>query len=97
MVADQVTTIGADEYILTASDGAEREDAYTSFQPGDRVTLSTACADPDLSEAEWACGVGDIMVKDGVMTDSSKWVYAKDGRKSPGSGRRSPPGSGGPC
>ena len=79
--SDQVTTIGADEYILTASDGAEREDAYTSFQPGDRVTLSTACADPDLSEAEWACGVGDIMVKDGVMTDSSKWVYAKDGRQ----------------
>ena len=62
--SDQVTTIGADEYILTASDGAEREDAYTSFQPGDRVTLSTACADPDLSEAEWACGVGDIMVKE---------------------------------
>ena len=78
---DQATTIAPDEYILTAADASGREDVFLSFQPGDLVTLRTACPDPALSAAQWAGGVGDIMVWDGVITDSANWTYAKDGRQ----------------
>lgn len=48
---------------------------------GDRITLTTSCEDEALSHAQWAGGVGDIMVWDGQLTDSSQWTYAKDGRQ----------------
>jgi len=79
--SDQSTTIGPGEYILTAADGAGWDEAPDAFQPGNRVTLSTSCGDYTLSAAQWAGGVGDIMVQDGVLTDSSAWTYAKDGRQ----------------
>lgn len=69
-----------DEYILTAVDHY-RGDIFETFQAGDRITLTTACEDPVLSNAQWACGVGDIMVKDGEITDPSTWAYNNDGRQ----------------
>lgn len=78
---DQPTAIAPDEYILTSADASGRDDVFESFQVGDRVTLTTRCDDPALSAAQWAGGVGDIMVWDGVLTDSSAWTYAKDGRQ----------------
>ncbi|WP_251316262.1 phosphodiester glycosidase family protein [Flintibacter muris] len=81
LLSDQSIIIGPDEYILTASDDSGREDAYAAFQVGDLVTLTTSCTDPALSAAQWAGGVGDIMVRNGAITDSSTWVYAKDGRQ----------------
>lgn len=39
------------------------------------------CEDEALPHAQWAGGVGDIMVWDGQLTDSSQWTYAKDGRQ----------------
>lgn len=81
LLSDQAIPIGPDEYILTATDADRRDDVFTSFQPGDRITLTTWCQDPDLSAAQWACGVGDIMVRDGAITDSSAWVYRSDGRQ----------------
>ena len=80
LLSDQSIVIGPDEYILTAADPSNRSDAFSAFQVGDTVTLSTSCLDPVLSEAQWACGVGDIMVR-GAITDSSSWTYAKDGRQ----------------
>ena len=81
LISDQSLTIGPDEYILTAADQSGRTDAFAAFQVGDRVTLTTVCDDPVLSGAQWAGGVGDIMIEDGALTDSSDWVYAKDGRQ----------------
>ena len=79
--SDQSVSIGPDEYILTAADASGWSGAFDSFQLGDLVTLTTACSDPVLSAAQWAGGVGDIMVQNGALTDSSRWVYAKDGRQ----------------
>ena len=79
--SDQSLAIGPGEYILTAADESGWGETFDTFQPGDLVTLSTACSDPALSSAQWAGGVGDIMVWGGAITDSSAWVYAKDGRQ----------------
>lgn len=81
LLSDQPTSIGPDEYILTAADAAGWGDLFNSFQLGDQITLTTYCQDPVLSAAQWACGVGDIMVRDGAVTDSSTWVYRSDGRQ----------------
>ncbi len=68
------------EYVLTADDRSGYSEALQSFQPGDRVELETACGDPALAEAQWAGGAGDVMIRNGSVTDSSNWTYAKDGR-----------------
>lgn len=69
-----------DEYILTAVD-QYRGDIFESFQVGDWITLTASCDDPALSSAQWACGVGDIMVREGEYTDASSWIYRNDGRQ----------------
>lgn len=79
--SEQSIVIGPGEYILTASDTANRADAFQAFQVGDYVTLTTSCDNPVLSAAQWAGGVGDIMIRDGVLTDSSSWTYNSDGRQ----------------
>ena len=79
--SESSTVIGPDEYILTAADQSYREEDFAGFQVGDLITLSTSCTDYTLSSAQWAGGVGDIMVRDGFLTDSSSWTYAKDGRQ----------------
>lgn len=81
LLSNESITIGPDEYILTAADASNRGDAFAAFREGDVITLTTYCADPVLSRARWACGVGDIMVRGGALTDSSAWTYAKDGRQ----------------
>ena len=72
--------IGEGNYILTAANESGGWEVYNSFQPGDRVTLTTSCSDSVLSKAQWASGAGDIIVRNGAITDSSQWVYGKDGR-----------------
>lgn len=77
--SDRAISINPDEYILTAADAGGWGEIFASFQPGDQITLTTRCQDPALSDAQWACGVGDIMVREGAITDSSAWVYRSDG------------------
>lgn len=81
VLSDQPISIGPDEYILTAAAGDGLGEVFNSFQERDRIILTTYCQDPVLSEARWACGVGDIMARDGLLTDSSAWVYRSDGRQ----------------
>ena len=81
ILSDQPVSIGPDEYILTATAGDGLSEVFNSFQERDRIILTTYCQDPALSEARWACGVGDIMVRYGVITDDSTWVYRSDGRQ----------------
>ena len=78
--SDQAAPIGADEYILTAADASGYISVFQSFQVGDRVTLTASCADPALSAAQWAGGVGDVMVRNGSLTDSGQWTYTSTGR-----------------
>lgn len=78
--SDQAVPIGTDEYILTAADASGYISVFQSFQVGDRVTLTASCTDPVLSAAQWAGGVGDVMVRDGAITDSGQWTYTKTGR-----------------
>lgn len=73
-------SIGPGEYILTADDKDSLADVYQSFQVGDTVTLTTWCGDPELADAQWATGVGDVMIRDGALTDSASWTYVKTGR-----------------
>jgi len=78
--SDQAVPIGADEYILTSADASGYISVFQSFQVGDRVTLTSSCSDPALSRAQWAGGVGDVLVRNGSLTDSSKWTYTNSGR-----------------
>lgn len=72
--------IGEDNYILTAAYESGFYEVFASYHPGDQVTLTTSCSDPVLSNAQWASGAGDIIVRNGAITDSSQWVYGRDGR-----------------
>ena len=81
ILSDQSIVIGPDEYILTSATQSGYGGVFDTFQLGDQITLSTSCADPVLSSAQWAGGVGDIMVQNGALTDSSKWTYNSDGRQ----------------
>ncbi len=77
---DQAIPIGEDEYILTSAEASGYISVLRSYQVGDRVTLTASCSDPVLSAAQWAGGVGDVMVRNGSLTDSGKWTYTKTGR-----------------
>lgn len=81
LTSDRAMSIGENEYILTAAEQSGFWDEFYSFQVGDKVTLTTSCDDATLSAAQWACGVGDIMVRDGALTDTANWNYSKDGRQ----------------
>lgn len=81
LLSDQPISIGPDEYILTATSSDGLGEVFNTFQLGDQITLTTSCQDPSLSAAQWACGVGDVMVRDGAITDTSSWVYRSDGRQ----------------
>lgn len=71
---DGAISIGEGEYILTADDVSKKDSVFASFQVGDRVTLETECEDDDLSDAQWAGGVGDTIVEKSKVTDSKDWT-----------------------
>ena len=66
--------IGPGEYVLTADDASNKLSVFESFRVGDRITLKSECEDKTLSKAQWAGGVGDVIVKDGAVTDPSGWT-----------------------
>lgn len=78
--SDQAAPIGPDEYILTSADASGYISVFQSFQVGDRVTLTASCSDQALSAAQWAGGVGDVLVRNGSVADSGRWTYANSGR-----------------
>ncbi|HIT31784.1 MAG TPA: S-layer homology domain-containing protein [Candidatus Enterenecus stercoripullorum] len=71
----QAVDIGANQYILTADHASSTAEFFAGYEVGDRVTLTTSCFDPTLSQAQWAMGCGDVLVSNGSITDSSNWVY----------------------
>ncbi len=76
---NQAIELQPDEYVLTAANECGYGEVFDSYEVGDRVTLQTICTDDALLKAQWAGGVGDIMVRDGAVTSSSNWTY-KSGR-----------------
>ncbi len=78
--SDQPMQIGPDEYILTCDDRAGQSTVFQSFQVGDQITLQTSASDPALSAAQWAGGVGDVMIQNGALTNPDGWTYTKNGR-----------------
>jgi len=67
------TSIGPGEYILTASEASGWGEIFDRFALGDRLTLTTACEDEALSDAQWACGTGDVLIRGGRITDAEEW------------------------
>ena len=76
LTSDASVPIGDDCLVLTAGDAAGLGAEFLKFKPGDSVTMTTECSDPNLTSARWATGGGDILVKDGVMTDPETWDKA---------------------
>jgi exopolysaccharide biosynthesis protein len=73
---DQAQTIGDGYLVLTAADAAGLADTYAKFKVGDQVTLTTSCSDQNLTGAKWATGAGDVLIRNGAVTDSSAWDKA---------------------
>jgi len=61
-----------EEYLVLTADGAINDD-FMNFNVGDIVTLELEPSDPRLSEAQFACGAGDIILRDGQITDAETW------------------------
>ena len=61
--SEEAQVIGEGEYLLTAADTSNKGDVFDAFEVGARITLQTECEDDALSEAQWAGGVGDTLVK----------------------------------
>lgn len=78
--SSEAVPIGAGNYILTADDLGGLEHVFQMFQEGDRVTLRVESDTEDLDQVQWACGVGDVMVQDGELTNSAQWEYTTKGR-----------------
>jgi exopolysaccharide biosynthesis protein len=79
--------IGEGYLLLSAGTAANLIDEYNKFKVGDRVTLTTACSDPALASARWATGGGDVLIRNGAMTDPSAWdkaITAKNPRTAVG-------------
>ena len=76
LISDGAVPIGAGNLVLTAADQSNVGREYEKFAVGDIVTLTTTCADPRLTEAAYATGGGDILVKNGEKADQSGWLPA---------------------
>ncbi|MDR0445834.1 MAG: phosphodiester glycosidase family protein [Oscillospiraceae bacterium] len=65
------TPIG-DGYILLTRGGEPNDDFY-KFEVGDVVSLTSTCSDENLTQARWATGCGNLLVKDGAIGDYGSW------------------------
>ena len=77
---DGSVPIGKDNYILTAATAAGMNYIYESFTVGDQITIKTTPKDSAIIDAQWATGVGDVMIDDGKVTNSEDWQHTKTGR-----------------
>ena len=73
-------TIGENNLVLTAPATASLGSVYDSLEIGDTLTLSAECSDSRLEDADWVCGCGNILVKDGGIYEPETWNEAVSGR-----------------
>ena len=76
LTSDSDVPIGEGYLVLTAGDAAGLDTEFTKFKVGDTVTMTTSCTDPNLNDAQWATGGGDMLVRDGAITDQTAWDKA---------------------
>jgi exopolysaccharide biosynthesis protein len=74
--SDSSMTIGDGYLVLSAATVAGFGNEFAKFEVGDSVTMTTTCSDVNLNDAKWATGGGDILIKDGTVTDQSVWDKA---------------------
>ncbi len=65
---------------LTADDLSYVKWRYDQFYIGDVIKLETSCNRESINKCKWATGGGDILIKDGKITDSSKWNKSLAGK-----------------
>jgi hypothetical protein len=68
--------IGQGYMVLTAAEQSGWCEVYYSFDIDDIVTMTTTVNDERLAQAQFATGGGDILVANGVRTDSDEWDQA---------------------
>ena len=72
-VTDGSYTIPEDRMILiTKADGAAAW-YFGYFAEGDELLLEVTCGDPRFAGITEACGCGDILIRDGAITDETTW------------------------
>ncbi len=76
LTSDGSVPIGDDCLVLTAGDAAGLGVEFLKFKAGDTVAMTTTCSDPNLNDARWATGGGNILVRDGAITDQATWDEA---------------------
>jgi len=73
LTSDGAVPIGNGNLVLTSADANNLGDDFAKFAVGDIVTLTTACNDARLVNAQHATGGGDILVSGGAKTDHATW------------------------
>ena len=72
--SDGAVPIGEGFMVLSAQ--GEAGEQYLSFSEGDEISLVTTSNSAALAGAKWGTGSGDVLIKDGAMTDSALWDKA---------------------
>ena len=72
--SDGAVPIGEKNLILTAFGSASEQ--FLSFAVGDEVTLTTTSNSEALAAAKWGTGSGDVLIRNGAITDSAGWDKA---------------------
>lgn len=73
--------IGEGCMVLTADSTSGMREEYEKFAVGDTVTLTTHTWGSDtLANCRWACGGGDVLIRDGEITSQSGWDSAIAGK-----------------
>lgn len=65
---------------LTADDRSYVKWRYDQFYIGDVIKLETSCDLESIRTCKWATGAGDVLIRNGEITDSSKWDSAVAGK-----------------
>lgn len=73
--------IGDGYLVLTADKSSGLDWQFKKFAVGDVVTLETSCYDNEaLASCRWASGGGDVILKNGAITNTSSWDQALSGK-----------------
>ena len=67
--------------MLTADTSSGLDWQFRKFAVGDVVSLETSCYDnAALASCKWASGGGDVILKNGAITNTASWDQALSGK-----------------
>lgn len=76
---DGAWDIGENDYILTAGANSGYLELLLDYQIGDQINLTVSTDNYALQQAQWATGGGDIMIDDGILTNTNGWEHIAEG------------------